>query len=63
MSLHHPFEHSLTMVGAGDVPALERPPADHPELARGRPTNPGPHLSRFPGMSAPFRHCAYVMIC
>jgi peptide-methionine (S)-S-oxide reductase len=38
------FQHAVTLIGSGDVPALERLLADHPQLARERLTTPGPWL-------------------
>jgi peptide-methionine (S)-S-oxide reductase len=38
------FQQAVALIGAGDVPALERLLTDHPELARERLTAPGPWL-------------------
>jgi peptide-methionine (S)-S-oxide reductase len=38
------FQQAVALIGAGDVPALERLLTDHPELARGRLTAPGSWL-------------------
>jgi peptide-methionine (S)-S-oxide reductase len=44
MSIDQLFQEAVAMIGAGDVPALERLLTDHPELARRRLTVPGPWL-------------------
>jgi peptide-methionine (S)-S-oxide reductase len=44
MSVDHLFQQAVALIGAGDVPALERLLAGHPELARERLTAPGPWL-------------------
>jgi peptide-methionine (S)-S-oxide reductase len=38
------FQQAVALIGAGEVPALERLLTDHPELARERLTAPGPWL-------------------
>lgn len=38
------FQQAVDLIGAGDVPALDRLLTDHPELARERLTAPGPWL-------------------
>jgi hypothetical protein len=44
MSVDQLFQRAVALIGAGDVPALERLLADHPELARERLAAPGPWL-------------------
>jgi peptide-methionine (S)-S-oxide reductase len=44
MSIDQLFERAVTLIGAGDVPALDQLLTDHPELARERLTAPGPWL-------------------
>jgi peptide-methionine (S)-S-oxide reductase len=44
VSLDQLFQQAVALIGAGDVPALERLLTDHPELARERLTTPGPWL-------------------
>jgi hypothetical protein len=44
MSLDQLFEQAVALIGAGDVPALDRLLTDHPELARERLAAPGPWL-------------------
>jgi peptide-methionine (S)-S-oxide reductase len=44
MSIDQLFQQAVTLIGAGDVPALDRLLTDHPELARERLTAPGPWL-------------------
>src|SRR5262249_6305870 len=44
MSVDQLFQQAVALIGAGDVPALERLLAEHPELARERLTAPGPWL-------------------
>jgi hypothetical protein len=44
MSIDQLFKQTVTLIGAGAVPALERLLTDHPELARERLAAPGPWL-------------------
>jgi hypothetical protein len=44
MSIDQLFQQAVALIGAGDVPALERLLADHPELARERLAASGPWL-------------------
>jgi peptide-methionine (S)-S-oxide reductase len=44
MSIDQLFEQAVALVGAGNVPTLERLLTDHPELARERLAAPGPWL-------------------
>jgi peptide-methionine (S)-S-oxide reductase len=44
MSVDQLFEQAVALIGAGDVPGLDRLLADHPELARERLTAAGPWL-------------------
>ena len=44
MSFDQFFQQAVALIGAGDVPALDRLLTDHPELARERLTAPGPWL-------------------
>src|SRR5262245_47749240 len=44
MSIDQLFQQAVALIGAGDVPALERLLTDHPELARERLAAPGPWL-------------------
>jgi Ankyrin repeats (3 copies) len=44
MSIDQLFHDAVALIGAGDVPALERLLTDHPELTRERLTAPGPWL-------------------
>src|SRR5581483_3404707 len=44
MSIDQLFQEAVALIGAGDVPALERLLAEHPELARERLADPGPWL-------------------
>src|SRR5215470_11012458 len=44
MTMDQLFQQAVTLIGAGDVPALDRLLTDHPELARERLTAPGPWL-------------------
>jgi peptide-methionine (S)-S-oxide reductase len=44
MTLDQLFQQAVALIGAGDVPALERLLSDHPALARERLTAPGPWL-------------------
>jgi peptide-methionine (S)-S-oxide reductase len=44
MSIDQLFQRAVAMIGAGDVPALERLLNDHPGLARERLAAPGPWL-------------------
>src|SRR6516225_3036995 len=44
MSIDQLFQEAVALIGAGDVPALERLLTDHPELARKRLAAPGPWL-------------------
>src|SRR5215510_7835303 len=44
MSTDQLFQQAVALIGAGDVPALERLLAGHPGLARQRLTAPGPWL-------------------
>jgi peptide-methionine (S)-S-oxide reductase len=44
MSTDQLFQQAVALIGAGDVPALERLLTEHPELARERLTAPGPWL-------------------
>src|SRR6516165_3605775 len=44
MSLDQLFQQAVALIGAGDVPALERLLTDHPELARERLAAPGSWL-------------------
>jgi peptide-methionine (S)-S-oxide reductase len=44
MTIEQLFQEAVTLIGAGDVPALERLLTDHPELARERLASPGPWL-------------------
>ena len=44
MNIDQLFQQAVALIGAGDVPALDRLLTDHPELARERLTAPGPWL-------------------
>jgi peptide-methionine (S)-S-oxide reductase len=44
MSIDQLFQQAVALIGAGDVPALERLLTEHPELARERLTTPGSWL-------------------
>ena len=44
MSIDQLFQRAVALIGAGDVPALERLLIEHPELARERLVAPGPWL-------------------
>src|SRR6516165_4702207 len=44
MSLDQLFQQAVALIGAGDVPAMERLLTDHPELARERLAAPGSWL-------------------
>ena len=44
MNLDPLFQQAVALIGAGDVPALDRLLTDHPELARERLAAPGPWL-------------------
>jgi peptide-methionine (S)-S-oxide reductase len=44
MSIDQLFQKAVALIGAGDVPALERLLTEHPELARERLDAPGPWL-------------------
>ena len=44
MSTDQLFQQAVALIGAGDVPALERLLTEHPELARERLAAPGPWL-------------------
>ena len=44
MTMDQLFQQAVALIGAGDVPALDRLLTDHPELARERLAAPGPWL-------------------
>src|SRR5207249_4678496 len=44
MNIDQLFQQAVALIGAGDVPALDRLLTDHPELARELLTVPGPWL-------------------
>src|SRR5215468_1527528 len=44
MSIDQLFEQAVALIGAGDLPALDRLLTEHPELARERLTAPGAWL-------------------
>ncbi|HMF12593.1 MAG TPA: hypothetical protein VKE94_09815 [Gemmataceae bacterium] len=44
MSINQRFQRAVALIGAGDVPALDRLLTEHPELAWERLAAPGPWL-------------------
>jgi peptide-methionine (S)-S-oxide reductase len=44
MNINQRFQRAVTLIGAGDVPALDRLLTEHPELAWERLAAPGPWL-------------------
>src|SRR5437667_7705160 len=44
MNIDQLFQQAVALIGAGDVPALDRLLTEHPELARERLADPGPWL-------------------